>query len=554
MTVDECPIALRFELDAESGRLRARFDPAAGGARRRLDRAALLAALAEAGWSQLYLDEAAVGQLLAQSARAEAPVELEIAERRHGEFRLKIADDSMSVSLDLDRAYGGEPVSRAQIDAALAEAGVVSGILDERIEQALTKDSARDLVIARGRAAVAGQPARFESLVPQMQQRAPSVNERGIADYRELGTLVIVHAGDQLMRRTPAVPGVAGEDVFGLIVPAPIADDPPFAAGISGAAPAAEDPDLLIAEIAGQPVELKHGVSVQPTITVPAVDLSSGNIDFDGTVNVKGDVAPGMHVHATGDVFVTGAVEAAQIEAGGNITVAAGAIGRLHSHGAQAAHATQDPAGDLKVRLIAQGVVSVLFCENAVIEAGAEVQIGEVALHCELTAHTQIIIGKPGGRRSQLIGGIARAASMLQVGTLGSGAGVRTQVEIGYEPFAYAQLAALRAEIDASQARLESLQQVLAYTETLDDDHHRELRERAQRSLEVTERTHVELLDRLAEAEASLVLSENPRVVVGKAVHPGVEIRLGSKSIRTQDDGGPGMYQLEDDEIVFGGK
>lgn len=524
--------ALRFELEPVGGHLVAHFDPA-GEPPGAPDRERLLAAIAEAGWSALHRNEEAIERFLTLAAAAKAPVQLEIAERRDAHCEIAVAADAMSAMLSLTPAYGGAPATREDVARELRRAEVVTGLIEPEIEAALALGVAHRRVIARGRAPQPGRPAEFRSLVPEMRQRGPSVNERGIADYRELGTLVIVHPGDPLMRRIPATPGVAGEDVHGLVVPAVAGDDSGFSAAISGASPSVEDSDLLLADIAGQPVAIKHGVCVQPTITVPGVDLGSGNIDFDGTVNVKGDVAPGMHVRATGDVFVTGTVEAAQIEAGGDITVAAGAM---------------------KARLAAGGAVGVMFCENAVISAGSELRIGEVSLHSDLTADARIVIGKPGGRRSQLIGGIARTSALLQVGILGSSAGVHTHVEVGYHPQEHAQFAALQAEVGRSEARLESLQQVLAYTETLTDARHREIRERALHTLAVTEQAHVELLDRLAEAQAHLTLSENPRIVVGQAVHAGVDLRLGIKTLKVQDDGGPGAFQLLDDEIVYGAK
>lgn len=520
---------LRFELEPLSGRLSAHFDPAGAAP----DRDQVLAALAEAGWSALYRLDEAIDRFVSLAAVATGPVQLEIAERRDARCEITVAADSMSASMSLTLAYGGAPVTREEVDRQLQQAGVVSGLLPAEIDQALALGVVHGRIVARGRAPQPGVPASFQSLVPEMRQRGPAVDSRGIADYRELGTLVIVHPGDPLMRRTPATPGIAGEDVHGLVVPASSGEDSPFAAAISGAAPSPEDPDLLLAEIAGQPVALKHGVSVMPTITVPGVDLASGNIDFDGTVKVKGDVTPGMHVRATGDVFVTGTVEAAQIEAGGNITVSAGAM---------------------KARLAAGGAIGVVFCENAVISAGSDLLIGEVALHSDLTADIRIVIGKPGARRSQLIGGVARASALLQVGTLGSSASVHTRVEVGYHPQEHAQLALLQGEVARSEAKLESLNQVLAYTEGLDDARHREIRERARHTLEVTETAHVGLLDRLAEAEAHLTLSENPRIVVGNALHAGVDIRLGAKTLKVQDDGGPGAFHLQDDEIVYGAR
>jgi len=537
---------LRFEFDEASQRLTAHFEPGSAGSRVP-DRTSLLAALDEAGWSALLRDDIAVARFLQLAALATKPIAVDIAERRNGHCTIRVSDDAMSATLELSPAFGGRAVDREQVDAALREAGISSGILDDAIEQALAAQSAEALPIARGRPAQSGRPARFISLLPSSERHGPRVDERGIADYRELGTLVIVHAGDRVMQRVPANPGVAGEDIHGLVIPAAQVDDAGFATGLSGTSPSAEDPDVLVADIAGQPVLAARGVSVLPTITVPGVDLTSGNIEFDGTVKVTGDIAQGMHVRATGDVFVAGVVEAARIEAGGDIHVGAGAIGTADTHRAHA------HGGDHRARLVAEGSVSVAFCENAVIRAGGDIRIGDGALHSDLTADGEIVIGKPGGRRSQLIGGIARAASALHVGVLGSTAGVHTHVEIGYQPDAYAQLAALRVEIERSEAKLDSLHQVLAYTEALTDAHHRDLHERAGLTLQAGEATHVELLERRDELQASLVLSEDPRIVVGQAVHAGIDIRLGNHTLRTSDSSPGGTFRIVDDEIVFDG-
>ena len=56
-----------------------------------------------------------------------------------------------------------------------------------------------------------------------------------------------------------------------------------------GAAPSADDPDLLIAVTPGQPVLHDNCVVVNPVIEVANVDLESGNITFEGTVKVLGE-------------------------------------------------------------------------------------------------------------------------------------------------------------------------------------------------------------------------------------------------------------------------
>ena len=56
--------------------------------------------------------------------------------------------------------------------------------------------------------------------------------------------------------------------------------------------------------------------------------MATGNIAFDGTVNIEGEVLPGMKVHASGDIVVTGVV-AYFANAWSTTTDASQAVGQL---------------------------------------------------------------------------------------------------------------------------------------------------------------------------------------------------------------------------------
>ena len=100
----------------------------------------------------------------------------------------------------------------------------------------------------------------------------------------------------------------------------------------------------LISAIAGgagvQRVELRdqegavkareYTVSVQPVAQISGdVGADTGNIDFQGNVEIQGSVTAGFRVSATSDVTIAGGVEAgARVEAGGNLTVQLGIMGK----------------------------------------------------------------------------------------------------------------------------------------------------------------------------------------------------------------------------------
>lgn len=75
-------------------------------------------------------------------------------------------------------------------------------------------------------------------------------------------------------------------------------------------------------------VSLVEGkVFVSDVYEVENVDLSTGNIDFEGSVQVNGNVSSNFVIRAGGNVIISGVVEGAYIEAGGNIIIARGMNG-----------------------------------------------------------------------------------------------------------------------------------------------------------------------------------------------------------------------------------
>src|SRR5208337_4362272 len=87
------------------------------------------------------------------------------------------------------------------------------------------------------------------------------------------------------------------------------------------------------------------------------VDLTTGNINFNGTVHITGSVRPGFKVQADSDVIIERDVEDAHIIAGGNITIKNGVVGNESVH------------------ITARGDITARFIQNARIEAGKSITV-----------------------------------------------------------------------------------------------------------------------------------------------------------------------------------
>ncbi|WP_244300723.1 DUF342 domain-containing protein, partial [Achromobacter aegrifaciens] len=287
----------------------------------------LAAATVAQGWGAEALDSQAVLTFIDLCRHANETVKAPVGQVIDGSLELELDAERMSALLTLLPPKGGKPVTLEAVRQVLAERGIVHGILEQELIDAVTQGRRETTQIARGTPPTRGTPTRFESLLDRLKPRGQDIDELAQVDYRDLGSLLLVTPGMPLMRRTPPLPGVDGSTVLGEPILPNELPDTPFASDLSGAAVDPEDPLLLRATIAGTPTLVSHGVQVNPLVEVDAVNLSTGNIHFEGSLLVRGDIAATMEVHVTGDVMVNGTMEAALVEAGGNVTVKGGIIG-----------------------------------------------------------------------------------------------------------------------------------------------------------------------------------------------------------------------------------
>lgn len=534
---------LTFKLNDE-GKLLAEFE--AREDKPSLDEAAIKEALAKQGFSRLYLHENSLSRLVTQYCEANENFVLEIGERRDGRCIVDIDTDRMAARLTLIPPCGGAPVNLAQVQQALQEKGVVYGIMTNVIEAALKAGDVMDRVIAKGLLPEPGIDAQFQSLLPDMRERKPQEDEHGNVDYRELGQMIVVKRGSPLMRRTPATAGKSGQDVTGQTLSPKVGKDVQFSSRLQGAQIDPGDNNLLVASITGQPKLAPNGVTVDPTISVKVVDISTGNVSFDGAIIIKGDVKEGMKVHASGDVFVGGTVEAAEIEAGGDIVVKGGVIG----HSEHTADPSEAPI--FNARVVSKGSISTRYAENVYMEAGMDINIEEYSMHNHLVSLNQIVVGKPGGKKGRIIGGSTCATALVRAAKIGSNAGFITKIRVGFNPLLHAKLDKLKRMIEANEKELEGIKKVFTFISAHPEKNKNDLLDKAINTKEKFENDNAQLRADLANLHAEMTLAEQVQVIVDDTVYSGVEIQIGNHFWRNNLDRGKGAFQLVESEIIYG--
>ena len=226
---------------------------------------------------------------------------------------VSIAADGMIASVGIE---AGNPRPSAQdLAEALARAGVTTGISREALENiAAGPPECGTVPVASGTASVKGENGWIEWLF---------VPEPGIrAMYRNAAPgqrLAVVH---------PPTPGTPGTSVRGEVLP-PVPGKPAHLRMGPNTAADPADSCAVVATAGGNIVAGEQSVEIQPVLTVNTqIDYGTGGIDFAGSLVVNGDIRGDITVRVKGSLTVHGNVEDAEIEAGEDVTITKGFVGR----------------------------------------------------------------------------------------------------------------------------------------------------------------------------------------------------------------------------------
>jgi len=506
--------------------------------------ASLAAAVQERGWNIDVLDKERVRAFLHASHDADGTVRLPVGTLiTHGTFELDIAPDLMSATLTLRPPRGGNPVTEETVRAALKARGIVAGILDDTLREILAQGECERRRIAQGKPPVPGRQGHFESLLDALAVRQKDDDENARIDYREMGQLTLVAPGEPLMRRVPSVPGEPGYTVTGRTIEPPPVPDMRFAPDLNGVETAADDPDLLLAAISGVPMVVPQGVRVNALVEVDAVDLASGNIEFDGTLHVKGDITMGMRVRVTGDVVVQGTIEAAHVHAGGNITVSGGIVGMADPY-------ARDGHGR-RAHIRCDGTVKARFLNNAEVIAGKNVAVEREVRQCSLCAGESVLVGPPDSSMGVLTGGHVHALKSVQSGTLGSAAGAPTEVRVGIDPHVAAKRGVLDAERQTLTGKKDQLEKLILFLKANPHKNVNGVGERARLTLQQIQASLADVQNREAQLNGDLLPLQSAIIIAKRCFHGGVTLRIAHRRMALVEAQSGGRAGLENDEIVI---
>ena len=496
---------------------------------RPIDPQVLQSLIEDAGYGDWAPIAGARATLVARWAAGGEAFDLALCRREDGRATVEVSADGLTAWLNFTAARGGQPLKPEALVLLLKQCDVVFGVDASALHAACESDKDLHVEVARGEPAIAGEDARFELLVDDVRTREPRVDERGLIDYHELGDIPGVLAGQGLMRRHPATPGTAGCDVLGTVLPARPGRDQAFHLPFQGVTLAPDDPNLLVAEAAGQPVQRDRGVVVEKLLHLRGVNLATGNIHFVGSVEVAGDVSPGMKVDASGDIVVKGLVDGAQLKAGGSVKVYGGVIAHSEVRAAQS--------------------VAVRFVENSSLHAGTTIAVETMALHSQLEASSQVLVGAGQGQRGRLIGGMTRAGMRVLVFSLGAAAVSLTRVLVGGNSDLQLRSLTLSQAIERARQEADKLEKLVLHLQQQGDP--KQLLEKVRSTWQQELKTWADLLEKRVELDRELGQTTLAEIEMLSAVAGDVDIAFGATVRHLRAGFGAGAISIDAQEQVI---
>ena len=445
-------------------------------------------------------------------------------------FSIEIPHDAMTAAVRFDEKKGNLPPSISDVLDALAAKKVVYGIDREAIGRGVARLT--PFFAARGTAPEAGVDARIEKKFDMGEKGRPAARAYDRVDYKDMNIFIRAQMGDVLAVRIPETAGTPGKNVLGEdIAPKP---------GKAIALPQGKNTKIvnnheLVALIDGQIVDDGKKISVDPHLVIDSsVDVGTGNVDFAGSIEIKGDVESGFIVKATGDIEIKGMIGGAEVE-GRNVIVHGGIRGMNIG----------------KIRAVED--VRISFVENANISAGRDIFVNDVVLHSEMRAGHHVRVE---GRRGIITGGKVGAGESIRAKIFGNNFYVQTNLNVGVDPNLKHRYDTLSKECETAVKSLTELRLSLA---TLKKQSLMSLSPRRREQL--AEMTHEQfplagkikkMQEELEQMQEELEQMKNGSIAASDTIYPGVNATINGVKKTIEEELRNARLQMLNGEIAVG--
>lgn len=443
---------------------------------------------------------------------------------------VEVSKDRMQATIRFDKTVGLKVPTTKMVLDALKENNVVFGI-DPSVVEIGTK-SMMPFIAAQGVPPVHGENARIERRFDLSLKGRPATDQNDRVDFKNLNLFVLAKRNDVLAVRVPQTQGTPGTNVYGDEVTARNGRPTPIPAGKNTKIIGDNE---LVATIDGQIVDKKTTISVDPHLVLDkGVNIGTGNVDFNGSVEIKGNVEQGFSVKATGDIEITGTVNGAIIE-GRNVFINGGVNGMN------------------RTKIKAKEDIRAQFIEMADAEANRDIFVTDVSLHSHLRAGKRVILE---GKRGQIAGGMVEAGEEVRAVNIGNTANVVTRISVGVDPNLQVQYREACARYKDNKKRMQQITQMLNTLSKIDI---KSLPEERVEQINALTRSQFPLAGQIRrdeklikQLEQELAEMKHGKILVSNAIYSGVRISINSIQRHFNSEVRRCSLTMKDDNVVIG--
>lgn len=298
----------------------------------------------------------------------------------------------------------GKEITKSKLLKLLEENDIRKGILEEAIERIVDgRCGTEAFLLAKGEQPRQGEDGYYEFFFRTDIDTKPKEQEDGSVDFQNIDWFEMVQKGQKLAYYHEAKEGLDGFNVKGEVIKGRKGAEQRI---LTGKGFQLEQDKKTYTALTDGMISL-NGNEMQITnhMEVDEINMATGNLNFNGSVHIRGDVCNGTSVKATGDVVVDGNVEAATIESGGSVVLKKG----MNAAGDGEIIAGKDVVSRFfeATKVTAQGNIDVDKCLNSELYAGG------------LITSTKVIAG-----------GMAQAEKGFRLRNVGNQAGRPTMLSL----------------------------------------------------------------------------------------------------------------------------
>ena len=262
-------------------------------------------------------------------------------------------------------------------------------------------------------------------------------SESGAIDFKERGFIHNIDAGIQIAHFMEEKPSIDGLDIYDVLMEAHHDDDPCYKLGKN----ITVDPDGITIRSGIRGILTNHNntLSVSTVAEIDKVDLSTGNIEVNGSLIIKDNIEPGFIIKTEGDILVRGNIEDAEIDCAGNLIVSGGIIGGANS------------------KINVNGKICSQFIRNANIICKGDL-IAQQLVNAEIACNDRVVVLEGKG---VIIGGNVKALNGVWAKSIGSMSESKTTITVGRDAEADAEFKNIVSTVKTNREEISKIKSLL---------------------------------------------------------------------------------------------